>query len=310
MNADTATPTTPPTPLPGGSLPVVPAPGATTPPVNHDHVKDEPNALLEGLKALWANVKAGKVGSPRVLALVIAVVAIIAAWWFLSHASLKNDSALWLGFDSANQSDGIKTFVVESSQKNTVAAKVAALNDLRLRRDAALFNMTNNKKAERLAAANTLASLREEFVTAAGQLDKDLTLKAKALSEAAEIELALIGVPKEGVTAMGVDVKGNCRGQVEKYSELLKKAAEAIGPNTDAGKALTAEADKYSGAAANNLYEQLGRFHARFNDADLVPFNPADPNGPKAPDTIGGGTPKPGDTTAPKPPEGNPFDKK
>ena len=168
-----------------------------------------------------------------------------------------------------------------------------------------------------MASAETLEKLRDEFVAVSGEFKDDRTLKTQALLAAADIEMGLIGIPKKGVTTMGVDVKGNCRGQVDKYAGLMKQAAEAIGADTDAGKQILATADKYSQEpAAGELYRRLGEFHARFNDPDPVsldPTKPLDPNAPKTPDTIPSNT-KPEDKTAPgdapKPPTNIPDEKK
>jgi hypothetical protein len=310
MNADTASPTTPPTPAPlGGPQPVVPVPGATSPDQHH-HAPAEPNALMDAVKKAWESLKAGKVGNPRIIALVLAVAAILGAWWFFSYASRKTDSALWFKFDEVVTSDQATNFANEPTNVNTLAAKIARLNDLRLRRDALLGKMTRTKLADRVEAADMLEKLRDEFADAAKEFGNDPTLRAQAYREAAEIEMGLVGVPKKGVVAMGGDEKGRGRGQLDKYAELMKKAAEAIGPETDAGKGFLAEAEKYSkDPEAAQLYRQLGTFHANFNNPDPLPSTPIDPNAPKAPDGIGGPKPtNPGD--APKPPEGNPFDKK
>ncbi len=308
MNADTATPTTPPTPAPvGGPQPLVPVPGAITPPDQHHHAPAEPNALRDGTKKVWESLKAGKVGNPKVIALLLAVAAIVAAWWFLSRASSQSNSAQWFGLDLALSNEQLKTFADDPSQANTLAAKIAKLNDARLRRDAALPKMTAARLNDRLESADKLEKLRDEFGELAAGLGKDQTLKAMALREAAEIEMGLVGVPKKGVAVM-LNVKESCRGQLEKYADLMKKAADAIGPATDAGKQFLAEADKCSKEDdAAKLYRQLGTFHARFNDPDLAPI-PAttDPNTPKAPDGIGGTTPTTNPGELPKPPV-NPF---
>lgn len=344
MNADTTSPT-PPTQAPvGGPQPIPPAPGATTPADqhhphhhHHHHGHVEPNALLEWSKKAWEGLKSGHFGNPRILALALAVVAILAAWWFLARSSGQADSALWVNFDLATDSERIKTFTNDSAQANTVAVKIAKLNDARLRADLNLQRLTDNrlKLADRVAAADALEKLRDELSDMAGQFDKDRTLKAEAYLAAAEVEMGLIGVPKKGVVTMGVDVKGNCRGQIERYADLKRKAADAIGPTTEAGQQFLADADKYSKEpAASELYSRLGTFHAKFNDPDPLPLTPekpldpnapkapVDPTTPKAPDSIPGGdspkapdkipepsTPKgdekkPGD--APKAPE-NPF---
>lgn len=316
MNADTTSPT-PPTQAPvGGPQPIPPVPGATTPPDQHHHHHGhaEPNALLDWSKKAWEGLKSGKVGNPRILALVLAVVAILAAWWFLAKSSGQADSALWFRFDTAVDPEGIKTFTGEATQANTVAAKIAKLNDARLRKDAAMRNLTASLQSVRVPAADNLEKLRGEFIELADQFANDRTMKAEVYRDAAAIEMALVGVPKKGVVTMGVDVKGNCRGQIDKYAELMRKAADAIGPTTDPGKDFLADADKYSSELeANKLYTRLGTFHVRFNDPDPLPPTPEkpfDPTAPKAPDKIPdvnapkGDEKKPGD--APKAPD-NPF---
>lgn len=322
MNADTVPPTTPQIPAPapvGGPLPVVPQPGATEPPHTHPHSKAEPNALLEGTKKLWENLKAGKVGNPRVIALVLAVIAIGVAWWFLASSGKRADSLLWYNFDAAQErgSEGLKKFNQEPTHAKTVAGKIATLNDLRLQMDVAMTRLTSSKVkgADRVKAADDLERLRNEVAELAPQFDKDKTMKASAFLAAAEVELALVGVPKKDVTVL-LDVKGGSRGQLAKYADYLKQAAEAVGPNTEAGKQFLADAEKYTTeATAADLYRRLGAFHANFNNPDPLPFGPGtDPNAPKLPDSIPGLTPpKPDDKPtpdAPKPPEGNPFDKK
>jgi len=244
-------------------------------------------------KKAWEGLKAGHVGNPRILALVLAVVAILAAWWFLARSNERNDSVLWANFDSAIDDKSIKAFTNEPTQANTLAGKIARFNDARLRKDTALRNLTASLHSVRGPAADNLEKLRDEFTELADQFTNDRTLKAEAYLAAADSEMALVGVPKKGVVTMGVDIKGNCRGQVERYVELKKKAAEAIGPTTDAGKMFLADAEKYSKETdAGELYRRLGTFHMRFNDPDPLPPTPEkpfDPTAPKAPDKIPSG---------------------
>jgi hypothetical protein len=321
MNADTASPTSPaPAPV-GGPQPPVPVPGDTSPPIHHEHTKAEPNALLEWSKRAWTGLKEGKVGNPKLLLLVLAVVLILGAWWFLANTSKVNDSALWREFSSALNAGEMKKFAGDPANANSVAAKAVTLNEMRLRKNDAQRKLNAKTLAERQAAADELQKVRDELVTAAGGFT-DRTLKAAALLDAAEAEMALIGVPNKDVTAMGLEVKMNSRGQVSKYAELTRKAAEVVGANTDTGKALTAEADKYAKELdADELYKRLGFFHAGFNNPDPVSRTPepSDPTGgiipgsdggPKSPAGLPEGPTKPDDKAAPgdlpKPPV-NPF---
>lgn len=322
MNADTVPPTTPQVPAPapvGGPQPVVPQPGATEPPHTHSHTKAEPNALLEGTKKAWENLKAGKVGNPKVIALVLAVIAIGLAWWFLASSTKKADSLLWFNFDDASRrgSDGLKKFNEEKTQTDTVAGNIARLNDLRLQKDVALGRLTSDKvkTADRVKAADDLERVRNDLIELVPKFDKDKTFKAIIYLAAAEVEMSLVGVPKKDVSVL-LDVKGGSRGKLDRYAEYMTKAAETAGTESPAGKEFLAEAQaKSNETTAADLYRRYASFHARFNDPDPVPFGQGttDPTSPKPPVGIPGLTPpKPDDkpADAPKPPEGDPFNKK
>lgn len=326
MNADTASPAAP-TPAPPQPPAPVPVPGATTPPAgdlgHHGHVHHETNALLIWSKKAWEGLKEGHFGNPKILLLILAVVVIGLAWWLLAHTSLVNDSLLWSGLDGAfrpaaatkDEVNLLTTWADDAANKDTVAARIARLNAIRLREADALRRLTGEKVADRQAAADELEKVRDELEKAAEQFPQDRTLRAAAYLDAADAELGLIGVPKKGVAAMGLEVRQHSRGKVEKYTGLLRKAAEAVGPTTEAGKGFIATADKYDkDVEASELYSRLGTFHASFNNPDPVgtgrPFDPTDPfggdpgdfplpNGPKRPTTIPDGPVKPDDKLAP-----------
>lgn len=319
MNADTATPASPAPTTPQPPVPV-PAPGATTPPAgdlgHHGHVHHEKNALLDWTKKAWEGVKHGKVGNPKLLLLLVAVVAIIGVWWFLAKASRDNDSALWSGFDAAGRAIGkgnmdeqlkqLEGYAADQSVKDSVASPILRLNALRLRKTTALRKLTGDKLADRQSAADELEKVREELVKAADWFAKDRTMKAATYLDAAEVELGLIGVPKADAKPLDADDLRS-RGKVDKYAELMRKAADAIGPNTDAGKGFVAKADKYQNKdEAEKLYRRLGDFHISFNNPDPVgrPTDPSDPSGGFDP-IPGGGPRRP--TTLPDGPSDKPL---
>lgn len=327
MNADTATPAAP-SPTPAQPLAPVPVPGATTPPAgdlgHHGHVHTEKNALLDWSKKAWEGLKQGKVGNPKVLLLVLAVAAILGAWWFLANSSKAADSALWYqsdtalnpaeGGDAAKKAERLNAFADEPSMKDSVAAPIAKLNAIRLRKTEALRKLNGEKLADRLAGADELEKVRDELAKAADWFLKDRTMKAAAFLDAAEAELALVGVPKKDAKPLDADDQKS-RGQVAEYAKLLRSAADAIGPTTEAGKGFTAKVEKYADKdAVADLYKRLSTFHASFNNPDPTarPTDPTDPTdpfggepgGPKRPTTLPDGpTDKPLDPgEAPKPP--------
>jgi Tfp pilus assembly protein PilV len=278
----------------------------------HEHTKTEPNALLTWATTTWESIKAGKIGNPRLIALFLAVVAVLGAWWFLARTSKQADSALWYKFDEVMSADQANKFAEEPTNAKTVAARYARFVALRLRKDAALNDLSSEKLLKRQTAADSLEKLRDELEGYASSFDSDPTAKSQALVAAADCEMALVGVPKKAVTVMGVDVKGNSRGRLDKFAELMRKAAEAIGPDTDAGKRLIAEGETYSKEPqASRAYARLGAMHAKFNNPDAVTNLPTDPSSPKTPGGLPE-TPKTDTATgeAPKPPTGNPFDEK
>ncbi len=328
MSADTSTPSTGPAlgvpPNPGLSLPLVPVPTAQP---------EEPNALMKWLQTSWANLKKGNLGNPKIIGIVLAVALVGFAWWFLSHWTQKNDSRLWLNFENAATEQGAKTFLEEPSQVKTVAAQIVKKNELLTRRNGAMRKLTAEKLADRQGAAKTLEECRDELAKIAEETKNDRSMKSEIYFEAARTELALIGVPKANVVSMGLDIKGNGRGQVSTYLDLLVKSADAIGPEVDPAKQPAIAAarakilepvKKYSSEAGTaELYQIAGELHNGFNIADPVdtlpkgtkppPIIPAGEGDPLPPATFPGSQKNPDDKPgdAPKTPAGfGPTEKK
>lgn len=296
MNADQPKPTLPTSPQPVG------VPGMATEPIpDTHHGHDEPNALMKWLAGTWQKLKAGQLGgNPRWLALVVAVALVGGGWWYLSRASKRADSALWLNYDLAQTTEGLQKFVEEKSTGTTDAARIARVNLSRNKAGDGLRGLRAGRLADRQKGAKALEEARDELVKLADEF-KDRTMKAQVLLDAADAEKALIGVPKEGVRVIPLEVKSGSRGQVERVAELTRKAAEAIGPDTDAGKKHAADAERYTRDAAD-IYTVSGYLHAAFNEPDPEepkPVLPAPPSAltppvgvipggdlPKAPDPI------------------------
>ena len=110
MNADQpspAAPTSVPTALSpaGPSLPVIPHP---------DHPpKDDQSPVLLWLQSTWDKLKAGQVGDPKWIALVVGLILVAGGWWFFARSSKKADSALWYQFDTSLSKEDLKTFTDE-----------------------------------------------------------------------------------------------------------------------------------------------------------------------------------------------------
>jgi hypothetical protein len=263
---------------------------------------EEPNALQKWLTATWEKLKSGQVGNPKWIALIVAVAAIGGGWWYLARSSKKADSALWFNYDLAVTGEGLKEFAADKSTADTEAARIARVNLLRIRQDEGVRGLTAPKLADRLKSAKALEEARDELTKLADEFTRDRTMKAVCLLAAADAELALVGVPKEGVKGIQLDPKPTSRGQVERVTELKRRAAEVVGPDTPAGQRFTADAEKYTKDAAE-MYNTGAYLFAAFNEPDAVdlptegvkPAIPAPPSGitpsapgdtPKAPDKL------------------------
>lgn len=316
MNADQSSPPAP-TSVPsaltpaGPSLPVVPHP--------HHPPKGDQSPVLVWLLATWEKLKAGKVGNPKWIALVVGIGLIGFGWWYFARSSKRADSALWLHYDTSLSAKDLEKFIELPANADTDAARLARRNLSKAKLTDGLRGLNDPaaRRADKLKAVTSIEEARDELVKLADEIKRDRTSKAGCLLDAAEAEKALVGVPKENATASAVlDAKANGRGQVERVAELTRKAAEAIGDKSDAGQKLHAEADRL-GKEADEIYKVGGYLHAAFNEADPEERKPILPplggdapptpagtaDGPKAPDKL------PDPVNPAKAPDAKPEDK-
>lgn len=317
MNADQSSPAAP-TSVPsaltpaGPSLPVVPHP--------HHPPKDDQSPVLVWLLSTWEKLKAGQVGNPKWIALVVGIAAVAVGWWYFARSSKKADSALWYQYDTSLSTDDLKKFADLPVNADTDAARLARRNLARAKLADGLraLNEPTSRRADKLKGVRSIEEARDELAKLADEFKRDKTSKAGCYLDAAEAEKALVGVPKENATeSVVLNAKANGRGQVERVAELTRKAAEVIGDKTDAGQKLLAEADRLV-KEAEDIYKVGGYLHAAFNEADpeerkpiLPPLGDSSPpppaggtsDGPKAPDKI------PDPVNPAKPPETKPDDK-
>lgn len=273
--------------------------------------KDDPSPVLVWLQNTWDKLKSGKIGNPKWIALIVAVGLIAFFWWYLARSSKKSDSALWFNYDLAVTQDGMKVFLDNPANTDTVAGRITRLNLARTRVREGLAGLTAATLADRQKAAATLEQVRDELVTLADEFTADRTLKSTCLLAAADAEQALIGIPKEGIQSVGLEVKQNGRGQVSRVAELKRRAADVIGADTEVGQKLIAEAEKMT-QNADQVYQVAGTLNAAFNEPDSIAATatppvstpPATGEGPKPPDTI------PDPVNPAKPDEKKPEEKK
>jgi hypothetical protein len=261
--------------------------------MNADHRKElETNSLAAATKTFIERAKSGQVVSPRVLGVVLAVVLVGGVWWYLAASNRKSASLQWAGLALLNRDTSpsrLEEFAKEN--KDSVAGRLARLEQARIQLGpegiAALQLRDTDRRAKGIAS---IEAARDEMVKLADEFKGDKTLQATCLTAAAEAELALVGVSN---SPTGTDSKGT----VGKAAELLRKAADAIGPATPVGEQLITRAKDLEANKAK--VEEVG---ARLNGLLMPPPSLTPPTVP--PGGLGSGPlPPVGPIPAPKPPE-------
>jgi len=197
----------------------------------------ESNDLASGAATLLDGVKTGHLGGSawafRAAGLAVAALLIGGLVWFLLNANKKAASQLWASLDMATPSQ-LEELADKSA--NTPAGQVARLEQARtLLGQEGIGKFNGNDRDAQIKGIANVEKARGMFLQLAGDFSKDKTLHATCLREAAEAELALVGVPK---SANGSDSLGT----VKAAADLYTRAAQAIGATTAAGEQFTKKA--------------------------------------------------------------------
>jgi len=233
---------------------------------------DESNALVQGLKTLWAKIKSGAFGNRVVLVVIVGAILIGVAWWYLAKVTREAQSKLWLNYESAVGTIGMQTFLDSPDMSKTDAAKLVRLNMVRDKADTAVRKLTYPLQIDRKQGASDAAVSRDELLKLADEFGKDRTVKASALLAAAKVEFALIGIRAESASPLefNLNPKSGSIGTVEKYAELLKKVSDAVGTTTELGKKYAEQAER-AVKDEGETYKIGRELYARFYDADFEP---------------------------------------
>lgn len=272
--------------------PKLPPAGLAEPPVPHHHAP----TVGEGVGDLLAAIRSmvGTVNG-RVVGLLLAIALVGGVWWFFARESRRADSHRWTELEQLTNLSGLDKYA--EANPNTVPGRVARLEEARRR-----FGPNGvAKMARRDGRADGIKGVEEaraEFVKLAGEFSRDVVMKAECLAKAAEAELALVGVPKDGSS----DFRGNV-GDAVKY---LRELATTVGPDTAAGAAANKRADELEKNA-----DEVRRVGQLLN-SQLTPVPVADIRTPPslAPATPPGQVETPKSPTGPLPPPDAPATKK
>ena len=259
------------------------APPAVAEPPAHPHhhaptVGEAALGMIEGIRATFGTVNG------RVLGLLLAFALVGGVWWFFARESRRADSHRWTELEQLTNLAGLKKYAEDNP--NTVPGRVARLEEARRQFGASGIGMMA-RRDDRAEGIKNVEAARAEFVKLAGEFSRDAVLRAECLAKAAEAELALVGVPKQG--------SQDFRGTVADAAKYLRDLATTVGPDTTAGKAAIKRAEDLEKNA-----DEVRRVGQLLN-SQMTP-TPI-PDDIKTPPSLAPTTPT-GPVETPKPPEG------
>ncbi len=266
----------------------------------------ETNELAQRLTGLAEKAKTGQLLNVRLIALIALVVTVLVVWFYLRTRTQDADTKTWKSLELMSGTESLESFSKE--HPNSTHGKVAKLQ---LARTLLGPNGISNLRRfdGRKKAIENIERARELFTQLITDFSGDVTLKAQSIEGAAQAELALVGIPKDGTS-------GDDRGSVEKTAELYTQFAKLVGEQTKLGEEAAKHAkellEKKSAIieVAKNLNTQLTPIApapeiqappslAPIAPIGVVPDAPATPTTPIVPPTI---SPTTARTPAPPPP--------
>lgn len=251
--------------------------------------KLEKNDLAEGLKSIAEKAKAAKLSNIRFAVLLLALGAMVGAWWYLRGSGRKSESQTWRQFEALVGEDEYEKFA--EAYVNTLPGRAAQLQQARLLLAQGMLQLTTPAfdADTRKKTIEKIEKARELFDKLAGEFKDDLALRAQSLEGAAKAELALVGIPK---------ATGNLtdeRGSVKKAAEYHREIAKTVGETTTLGEAALKKAKeleekeaeiKSLGASLNNQYAPKPAVDIK-QPGDLTsPKDPLKPSEPTAPGKV------------------------
>lgn len=263
-----------------------------------EHRKElETNELAKDTRLVIERIKAGHFVSYRVLGIVLAVALVAGVWWYAVYKSRAATSGQWANYSGLRTQPMLEQFV-DSTTTSDPAGKVARLELARVWLGPDGIALLRARETDRKAkGVENITKARDEFVKLAEEFKGDKTLRASALLDAAESELALVGIPVGGSAT-------DFRGTVGKAAEFYRQAAATVGDDTPLGGKLKEKASKLEAdrekviAVAKVLYNPIGPTTDPLRPGEGVkpptgplvpitpPVNPATPDAPKAPSGV------------------------
>ena len=227
-----------------------------------DRRKQEPTALESAATGLVDRARSGQLLTPRAarwLGLGLVALLAVGVWLYLQNANRKASSRIWADYAQP----GVDLADYAAKNRDTVAGRVARLERARrLFGPEGVATFAGSDREARKKGVENVAAARDEFAKLAGEF-ADKTLAATCRAEAAEAELALVGVPKDKTSAENL-------GTVAAAIDQLASATKLVGDATKAGELYKARIAELE-ADAPKLLAAGQELNGRF---DLPPPTP------------------------------------
>jgi len=179
------------------------------------HLAHHKPTVGENVSAVVQSVKSANVWVFRIIGIIVVAAIVGVVWYVVDRENTKTASEEWRNF-LLGKGDGSSRFIkLEEARKQLGPDGIGKLQ--------------SPKQAEREKGLESIEKAREELVKLADDFKDDPSMKAACFLEAADAELTLVGYYKKGSTT-------DTRGTVKAAAEFYRKAASAIGDDTDAGK--------------------------------------------------------------------------
>lgn len=190
----------------------------------------ERNDLYAWLQKVWTQCKSGQIWRSRSFITALLVIAAVGLAYYLLRGRSAAENSAWRTLDNTWSLTGLEEYA--KNHPSSLPGKVARLQAARQQLGPlGLSQLSNINPDTRGKAIAAIEAAREEFLKLADEFKDDLTLTAQAIDGAAHAELALVGIPKAGVTD---PASTEYRGSVDKAIELFRRYAKVAGDGAGA----------------------------------------------------------------------------
>jgi hypothetical protein len=221
----------------------------------------EENALNRSLNTLAEKARSGDYLNTRtylILGATVLIGGLIGYWIYASRQYDRATSRMWTELEQVAGPAGLEEFA--RTAPDQLAGRVARLQLARVWLGPEGLQRLSSRDIEvRRKAIENIEKAREEFLKLADEFQNDTTLQAQSIDGAANAELALVGIPKDGT----ID---EFRGSVDRAADLFLRYAKVVGETTPPGEAAKKRAEELT-ANRQKVLQVAQALHNRLTPA-------------------------------------------